>query len=75
MVIEVSTGLKVQRFIFLDWNDRNAEQIRASYNIALELDVVWSICLYVVVYVLAGDSNFFFSLRVPHVPRAYICMF
>ena len=74
VVFEIASSHKMQRLVFLNWVDRQSNQVRSPHDVSLELDVVRSLAFKVVVDILAVHSNLFLRLRVNNVPRPDIGM-
>ena len=71
MIVEVSAGVEMERFIFLDRLDRNFEEIRSADYVSLEFNIVWLPVLDSIVDFRAGYSDFFLSLRMDDIPGTY----
>ena len=72
MELKVCACHEVKRFLLLDGYQGDSQQIWATYDVSLELNIIRFLILHAIVNVLARHTDLLLSFRVHDVPGAHI---
>ena len=63
--MELSSGLEMERLVFLHWHQRNFQQVRTPRNVSLEVHKQWLFGLEMVLHLF--NSNHYFLVVPPDI--------